>query len=131
MSVFFFWGGGGDGGVVNAGYLLPLSIGLHHLPRVHVRRPVDQQNNSTLFVHFVSFVARLRRVKKNSTCCQGSVNTRQRLSFSFPDCSEQSFLNSAPEKFANICQIERGGISAMKFKTARIHFLSDVIAAPY
>ena len=60
------------------------------------------------------------------------MNTAQGLSFSFPHCSEQSvFLNSAPEKFANICRIERGGISAMKFKTARIHFLSDVIAATY
>ena len=41
MSVF-----GGDGGVVNAGYFLPLLIGLHHLPRVHVNKPVNQQNNN-------------------------------------------------------------------------------------
>ena len=41
MSVF-----GGDGGVVNAGYFLPLYIGLHHLPRVYVNMPVNQQNNN-------------------------------------------------------------------------------------
>ena len=45
----FFFGcgrGGGDGGVVNTGYFLPLSVGLHHLPMVHVKKPVDQQNNN-------------------------------------------------------------------------------------
>ena len=42
---FFFWGGGEDDGV-NAGYFLPLLIGLHHLPRVHVNKPVNQQNNN-------------------------------------------------------------------------------------
>ena len=35
-----------DDGVVNAGYLLPLLIGLHHLPRVYVNKPVNQQNNN-------------------------------------------------------------------------------------
>ena len=35
-----------DDGVVNAGYFLPLLIGLHHLPRVHVNKPVNQQNNN-------------------------------------------------------------------------------------
>ena len=35
-----------DDGVVNAGYFLPLSIGLHYSPRVHVNKPVDQQNNN-------------------------------------------------------------------------------------
>ena len=38
--------GEGDGGVVNAGYFLPLLIGLHHLPRVYVKKPVNQQNNN-------------------------------------------------------------------------------------
>ena len=37
---------GGDDGVVNAGYFLPLLIGLHHLPRVYVNKPVNQQNNN-------------------------------------------------------------------------------------
>ena len=41
MSVF-----GGDDGVVNVGYFLPLLIGFHHLPKVHVNKPVDQQNNN-------------------------------------------------------------------------------------
>ena len=40
----FFWGG--DDGVVNAGYFLPLLIGLHHLPRVYVNKPVNQLNNN-------------------------------------------------------------------------------------
>ena len=38
-----FWG---NGGVVKAGYFLTFSIGLHHLPRVHLNKPVDQQNNN-------------------------------------------------------------------------------------
>ena len=37
---------GRDDGVVNAGYLLPLLIGLHHLPRVYVNKLVNQQNNN-------------------------------------------------------------------------------------
>ena len=41
------------------------------------------------------------------------VNTRQRLSFSFPELSYR--LLSTPEKFANIWRIERVGISAIKF----------------
>ena len=49
MSVFFLvaeGGGGGGGGGVNGGCFLPLSVGLHHLPMVHVKKPVDQQNNN-------------------------------------------------------------------------------------
>ena len=41
MSVF-----GGDDGVVNVGYFLPLLIGFHHLPKVHVNKPEDQQNGN-------------------------------------------------------------------------------------
>ena len=42
---FFLGGGGGDDGV-NAGYFLPLLIGFHHLPKVHVNKLVNQQNNN-------------------------------------------------------------------------------------
>ena len=65
------------------------------------------------------------------------VNTRQRLSFSFPELWN-SLYNSTPEKFINIWRIERVGISAIKFEVARIHwesggnqayFLSDVFVA--
>ena len=41
-----FFLGGGDDGVVNASYFLPLLIGLHHLPRAYVNKPVNQQNNN-------------------------------------------------------------------------------------
>ena len=43
---FFGGGGGGDDGVVNVGYFLPLLIGFHHLPKVHVNKPEDQQNSN-------------------------------------------------------------------------------------
>ena len=46
---------GGDDGVVNAGYFLPLLIGLHHLPRVHENKPVDQQNNNFTRFLYISF----------------------------------------------------------------------------
>ena len=36
---------------------------------------------------------------------------------------------SNPEKFAKICQIERDGIRAIKFETARLHVLSDILEA--
>ena len=118
-----------------AGYFLPLSIGLHHLPRVLVNKPVDQQNNNftresrVLYISFPSShdcdvlkkLHVLLRISEHET----------RTFFLFSSLfGTVRFLNSAPEKFANICRIERGGISAMKFKTARIHFLSDIIAAP-
>ena len=41
MSVF-----GGMVGLLWRVIFLPLSIGLHHLPRVHVNKPVDRQNNN-------------------------------------------------------------------------------------
>ena len=36
---------------------------------------------------------------------------------------------SRKKKMPNIWQIERDGISAIKFETARLHFLSDVFVA--
>ena len=37
--------------------------------------------------------------------------------------------NETPEKFINICRIERDGISETEFEAAQIHFLSDVVVA--
>ena len=37
--------------------------------------------------------------------------------------------NKTPEKFINICRIERDGISETELEAAQIHFLSDVIVA--
>ena len=60
-------------------------------------------------------------------------NTRQSLSlsqFSLILIQSPESLSIQPyQKFANIWRIERVGISAIKFKVARIHFLSDVFAA--
>ena len=47
----------------------------------------------------------------------GDENTLQRISFSFP---ELSYV---------FRRTERGGISAIKFEAARIHFLSDAFVA--
>ena len=125
----------GDGGVVNASHFLPLFIGLQHLPRVHVNKPADQQNNFIrasrfLYISFPS--SHDCDVLKKLHVLLGISEHGTRTFFFFSSLfGTVRFLNSAPEKFANICRIERGGISAMKFKTARIHFLSDVIAATY
>ena len=55
-------------------------------------------------------------------------NTRQQLSFSFPElwCSPLEFNSKT---FANIWWIKWDGISAMTFEAARIHFLRDVFVA--
>ena len=55
-------------------------------------------------------------------------NTGQQLSFSFVELwYSPSELNC--QKIANIWRIKRDGISAIKFKAARIHLLSDVFVA--
>ena len=56
-------------------------------------------------------------------------NTNKKISFSFPEL-RYSLLNSIPEKFASISQIERDGIGAnnSKIEPARIHFLCAVFA---
>lgn len=58
------------------------------------------------------------------------VNTRKKNSFSFPEI-RYSLLNSIPEKFASISQIERDEIGAnnSKLAPARIIFLCAVFAA--
>ena len=55
--------------------------------------------------------------------------TQEKKSFSSPEI-RYSLLNSIPEKFASISQIERDGIGAnnSKLEPARIHFLCAVFA---
>ena len=55
-----------------------------------------------------------------------NMNTRQRLSFSFPEL-RYSLLEFNSRKIANIWRIERDGISAIKFDVARIYLSSDVL----
>ena len=59
------------------------------------------------------------------SCFVENGNTRQQLSFSFPELW-YSPLEFKSKPFANIWRIKRAGISAIKFESARIHFLSDV-----
>ena len=59
-------------------------------------------------------------VKMHNFTFVENVNTRQQLYFSFPE---------PPEKITNSWQIERDGISAIKFEAARLHFSSDVFEA--
>ena len=54
------------------------------------------------------------------------VNTRRRLSLSFPELRYGLLEFNSRTKNVNIWRIERDGISAIKFEAARIHFLSDV-----
>ena len=56
------------------------------------------------------------------------VNTRQRLSFAFPELRD-SLLEFNSTKIAKILRFERDGISAIKFEEARIHLSSDVFVA--
>ena len=55
-------------------------------------------------------------------------NTRKQLSFSFPELW-YSPLEFNSKKIDNIWPMKPGGISAIKFEAARIHFLSDVFVA--
>ena len=56
-------------------------------------------------------------------------NTRQQLSFSFPELWYSPLKFNFKNISANIWRNKRDGISAIKFEAARIHFLSDVFAA--
>ena len=83
-----------------------------------------QNNNfaraSPFFVHFFSVTAQLRREKAYFHVLWW---TRTKDNDGF------LFLFATPEKIANIWWIERGGISAIKFEAARLHFLIDVFVA--
>ena len=76
--------------------------------------------------------------KKNSHFVEDG-DTRQRLSFSFPELWDSPLEHNRPKQFANIWRIKRDGISVIQFEAARIHFLSEdflavavlVALAPY
>ena len=59
------------------------------------------------------------------------MNTGQLFSFSGLNSTSREYrlLESTPGKFSNIWRIEQEGISAIKFETAWIHFLSDAFLA--
>lgn len=57
-------------------------------------------------------------------------NTRRGFSFFFFLNVDTFLYNSNPGKIANFCRSERGGITAMKFKTVQVHFSSDVLSPP-
>ena len=86
---------------------------------------------TTLHVHhaFCTFLCRRCCTTTTRKCLISrsveEANTRQRLSFSFPELW-YSLQNSTTKKFAKILRIKRDGISAIKFKAACIPFLSDV-----
>ena len=63
----------------------------------------------------------------NFTFYVGRENKTTIFFFSFVNL-ETVLENSTPKKFANIWRIKRVGIGAMKFETARIHFLGDDFA---
>ena len=94
---------------------------------------LDWQNKnsarvSRFFVHSLAFVAPLRRKSAyfhllSRTCTQENYFLFLFLNF------DTVFQNSPLEKFASICRIKRDGITPIKFKVARIHFLKDVFVA--
>ena len=58
------------------------------------------------------------------------VNTRQRLSFSFPELLYTLLEFNSGKKLPTFDELnEMAGISAIKFETARLHFVSDVFVA--
>ena len=77
--------------------------------------------SSRFFIHFTAVVARLRRKTSFKTSrLMGDVRKRQqRFSINF---SER--LEFSSRKIRQQLQIEQGGIIAMAFETAQIHFLS-------
>ena len=64
----------------------------------------------------------------NFTFCK-DLNTRQGFSFSFPELRYSLLKFNSRKKIANIWQIERDGISAIKFEAVPLYFLSDVFVA--
>ena len=56
-------------------------------------------------------------------------NTRQFFTFSLCELSYGPLESNSCKKIANILQIKRFGIRAMKFEKARIHFLGEVFVA--
>ena len=75
------------------------------------------------FVYFLAVAARLQFHVVSRTLTQDKDSPFLFLNF------DTVFKNWTPEKFANIWQIERVGISGIKSEVARIDFLSDVFVA--
>ena len=82
----------------------------------------------TLFCTFLCRLCTTTRWKCLNSCFVEDRNTRQQLSFSFPELWH-SPLEFNSKTFANPWRIKRDGTSAIKFEAARIHFLSDVFVA--
>ena len=75
---------------------------------------------SCFFIHFAAVVARLRgKTSFKTSRLMGDVKKKQRFSIYF---SER--LEFSSRKCRQHLQIEQGGIIAMAFETAQIHFLS-------
>ena len=94
---------------------------------------LDWQNNifaraSRFFVHFLTVTARLRCENAFISRFVEDVNTRQRLSFSFPEL-RYIILELNSRKNANIWRIERDGTSTIRFEAGRLHFFSAVFVA--
>ena len=88
---------------------------------------LDKENNNfaratRFFVHFFAVVARLQRETAFFSRFLEDGNKRQQFAFSFPELW-RSPLEFNSKKIAYIWRIEGGGISAIKFEAAQIHFL--------
>ena len=112
------------------------------LKQARQRRQWKRQNSNRfrlakqqLCTHITLFRTFLcRRCMTTTWKCLFSVllrtcNTRQ-CNFLFLYLNFNTVLqNSTPKKIAHIWKIKRDGISALKFKAARIHFFGDVFVA--
>ena len=82
----------------------------------------------TLFCTFLSRRCTNTTLKYLISCFVEDGNTRQQLSFSFPELWN-SPLEITSKKLANLWRIKRDGINTIKFEAAQIYFLSDVFVA--
>ena len=82
---------------------------------------------TTLYLHHAFWYISLQSLHEclNSRFVEDG-NTRQRLSFSFPELRYSPLEFNLKKKIANIWQINWDGLSAIKFEAAQIYFLSDV-----
>ena len=112
--------------------------------RTPKKQDVYISKTKTLQVHHALLYISLsslhdHNVKKKNSHFVEDGNTRQRLSFPFPELCYSPLEHNRPKHFANICRIKRDGISVIQFEAARIHFLSEdflavavlVALAPY
>ena len=78
------------------------------------------------FVHFFAVTARLQRENTWFLVLWKDVNTRQRLSFSFPEHRYSLLEFNSRENCKHLMNWTRWK-SAIKFETARLHFLSPLL----